>query len=123
VCLLVLRREPLEGERAMCHVATLELPLDLRSAPRARTFLRGSLRSWELEDVADTLELPLSELVTNALLHARTPVVVTVTAVQRRVELTVRDGSAEAPQRRPERHDLDGDLEALRLAERGTSEQ
>ena len=101
----------------MCRLAALDLPPDPRSAPAARAFLRRCLQDWQLQPVGDVLELPLSELVTNALLHARTPMTVTVGAAQQHVEVAVHDGSAELPQPRPERRDLGADLDLLRQVE------
>jgi anti-sigma regulatory factor (Ser/Thr protein kinase) len=39
----------------------------------ARYELRDALREWKLDDLADSAELVLSELMTNALRHARLP--------------------------------------------------
>lgn len=66
-------------------VATLhELPSHdvaswvLNSTPavvsRARELVRGQLAEWDLERLVDTTELLVSELVTNALRHARGPI-------------------------------------------------
>lgn len=49
------------------------------SARQARQFLRDFLACACREDLSDPAELPLSELVTNAILHAHTEVEVTVT--------------------------------------------
>lgn len=103
----------------MCRLSTLDLPPEPRSTPDARAFLLSCLRAWQLELLADALELPLSELVTNALLHARTPLAVTVRARKEHVEVAVADRSPELPQPRPERQDLHADLEALRHVELG----
>jgi anti-sigma regulatory factor (Ser/Thr protein kinase) len=48
-------------------------PNSPRTAGRARHQLRDTLKGWGLEDLTDTAELVLSELVTNATRHARTP--------------------------------------------------
>ena len=56
------------GERA-----ELTLESDARSAGRARHFLRDRLATWEVDaDVVDGAQLCLSELVTNAIMHAGT---------------------------------------------------
>ncbi|MCJ1677233.1 ATP-binding protein [Streptomyces sp. APSN-46.1] len=50
------------------------IPRSRRAPGRARTLVREQLTSWEVnEDQADTAELLLSELVTNAVRHARAP--------------------------------------------------
>ncbi|MBT2407647.1 ATP-binding protein [Streptomyces sp. ISL-87] len=50
------------------------LPRSLRTPGRARTLVREQLASWEVDDAqAATAELLLSELVTNAVRHARAP--------------------------------------------------
>ncbi|WP_079165749.1 ATP-binding protein [Streptomyces sp. NRRL S-31] len=50
------------------------LPHDPRSAGRARELLRGQLAAWGVDgDLADTAGLLLSELMSNAIRHARTP--------------------------------------------------
>jgi PAS domain S-box-containing protein len=43
-------------------------------ASRARELVRGQLARWDLERLVDTTELLVSELVTNALRHARGPI-------------------------------------------------
>ncbi|MFD3729624.1 ATP-binding protein [Streptomyces sp. NPDC058671] len=61
------------------------LPCDLESAAVARRLVAAVLDRWELPDLTGSAELIVSELVTNAVLHARTggaPVRVVVTRVQ-----------------------------------------
>ncbi|MCD7445262.1 ATP-binding protein [Streptomyces lincolnensis] len=54
--------------------AQWRLPHGPRSASRARALLRMQLVEWEIGgDVAQTAEILLSELVSNAVIHARTP--------------------------------------------------
>jgi hypothetical protein len=53
--------------------AATDLPSDARSATAARAFVRDVLSGSRLESVLDAAELCVSELVTNALLHAGTP--------------------------------------------------
>ena len=48
-------------------------PLTGRSVGRARRELRATLGGWGLDHLADPAELVLSELLTNAVRHARTP--------------------------------------------------
>ncbi|MFG1810328.1 ATP-binding protein [Streptomyces sp. NPDC049040] len=48
-------------------------PLTGHSVGRARHELRAALSGWGLDHLADPAELVLSELLTNAVRHARTP--------------------------------------------------
>ncbi|MFE6038335.1 SpoIIE family protein phosphatase [Streptomyces sp. NPDC056452] len=48
-------------------VGDWRLPRELRSVGRARELARAQLSSWDLDDLVDTTELLVSELVTNAL--------------------------------------------------------
>lgn len=78
----------------------LVLPAVSSSVPDARRFVRTTLRSWEREDLADAAALVVSELATNAVLHARTPFTVRLLldgAGRLRLEVT------DASQRRPDR--------------------
>jgi len=54
--------------------ATLRLAEDLRSAAVARVFVEERCRSWGLEGVVEDALLVVSELVTNAIVHAGTGV-------------------------------------------------
>ena len=73
----------------------LDLPPTTASVPVARRFVRA-----RLEDVSadlDTAALLVSEVVTNAILHARSAVTLTVDVVEDVVRITVRDGSPVQP--------------------------
>jgi signal transduction histidine kinase len=76
---------------------TLTLPPAGNSPSRARTFVGAQLRDWDLLGCEDALLLLVSELVTNALLHARTEMVVSLSRAEGRVRLEVQDGSVQAP--------------------------
>ncbi|MFI5755027.1 SpoIIE family protein phosphatase [Streptomyces sp. NPDC051569] len=54
------------------HVAEFPLALHPREVARARRVVRGKLLDWGLAEAVETAELMVSELVTNALRHART---------------------------------------------------
>lgn len=87
------------GERTP-RAGELTLPAAARSPSRARAFVGATLREWGLDDDADVL-LAVSELVTNALLHARTPMTVRVTSEGDGVVLiAVTDGSVVPPRGR-----------------------
>lgn len=63
IALLMARIQGLPAEA----VGDWRLPRELRSVGRARELARDQLTSWGLEDLVDTTELLVSELVTNAL--------------------------------------------------------
>lgn len=52
--------------------AELTLPCELRSVTVARHFVRDQLLRWRLERLVDDAELGVTELVANAVKHART---------------------------------------------------
>lgn len=92
-------------------VARLSLPPAPSSASAARRFVQAALRdlprpdapvrTWDDEDLGWTAGLLVSELVTNAVLHARTEVVVTVQPGDGgTVRIEVHDGSARQPRPR-----------------------
>ncbi|HEX8496527.1 MAG TPA: ATP-binding protein, partial [Actinomycetales bacterium] len=60
------------------EASTLELPAIGSSVSLARRFVTSALRERGLEQLCDDAALAVSELVTNAVLHARTQVDVTV---------------------------------------------
>lgn len=65
---------------------------DPRAAGAARHFLRGLLEEWQVEgDQLDTAELCLSELVTNAVIHAGTSSELTVSLEEGLLTVVVRD--------------------------------
>jgi anti-sigma regulatory factor (Ser/Thr protein kinase) len=57
----------------MTRVAALRLPVDTTSPRRARRFVRDQLHQWGRAELADAAELMVSELVTNAIVHAQSP--------------------------------------------------
>ena len=81
-----------------------ELAAQAISASRAREFVRRHLAEHELSYLADEVQLVVSELVTNALMHARTPFRVALRAVDRSVMVEVRDGSPSDPSPGDARH-------------------
>jgi serine phosphatase RsbU (regulator of sigma subunit)/anti-sigma regulatory factor (Ser/Thr protein kinase) len=68
VALLMARLNGIEPD----DVAEWRLPLDPAEVPRARAVVREQLHDWGLAKLADTAELLVSELVTNAVRHSRT---------------------------------------------------
>lgn len=70
---------------------SITLPAELRSVTTGRHFARDVVTEWDLEQLADDVQLGTSELVANAVRHAGTEVTLTL----RRDELLtveVRDG-------------------------------
>lgn len=78
------------------------LPRHARSVGRARALFREQAASWELrQDVTDTAELLLSELMTNAYRHAKVPPGREIWArcilAEDRLRVTVTDADATPP--------------------------
>lgn len=67
------------------------------AAPTARTFVTGVLDGWGLHGAADAARLVVTELVTNAVKHARGRFRVTVTRVAGGVRIAVTDTSPYLP--------------------------
>ncbi|MEW1720695.1 ATP-binding protein [Streptomyces sp. NPDC093109] len=82
---------------------TETLPRTPESAPAARRLVNLALDVWGMGDVRDSAELVISELLTNAVLHARRESVrVTVTRLSgERVRVAVVDLSRKRPRHRP----------------------
>ncbi|WP_392667194.1 SpoIIE family protein phosphatase [Streptomyces sp. LN785] len=70
---------------------------DLRGVRTARGFVHDQLGPWGLEDMSDALELVVSEIVTNALVHAGSDVDVRLRAFEDHVRLEVRDSDSNPP--------------------------
>lgn len=71
--------------------AQIDLPAQLTSGWQARLFLADRLREWHLEPVLDDALLLTTELVTNAVIHARSAVSVTVRRGVERLRIEVAD--------------------------------
>jgi anti-sigma regulatory factor (Ser/Thr protein kinase) len=76
-------------------VNVLDLPPTTDSVPVARRFVRARLIDGATD--VDTATLLVSEVVTNAILHARTTVTLTVEVSHEVVRIAVRDGSPVQP--------------------------
>lgn len=83
------------GENLSC-----ELPATARSVTEARRFVTDALKRWGRGELADTAALLTSEVVTNAVLHARTSVDLVVRQLRDGVAVEVTDGSNLRPQGR-----------------------
>lgn len=67
------------------------------SVGQGRRFVRSTLREWGHDALVDTATLLVSELVTNAVLHARTPPEIIVRLGRDEVRIEVLDGSDRLP--------------------------
>lgn len=93
------------------------LPAEPLSASKARDFVGRHLVAHGFGDLVEEVRLVASELATNALRHAGTPFVVSLSEADGAVLLAVHDGSASAPVRgRPGAWDVRG--RGLLLVER-----
>jgi hypothetical protein len=72
-----------------------------RAPTAARLFVAATLERWGLGGLVDDAVLVVSELVTNAVVHARSDVVVTLSLAGEAVRLSVEDGSRMPPAPRP----------------------
>ena len=75
----------------------LELAVQPVSASVARDFVRRHLIAQGLSHLIDDVTLVVSELATNALVHAQTPFMVSLQAFEQTLLLTVADGSRTGP--------------------------
>lgn len=71
----------------------LDLSAEPSSVGEARRFVRQVLLDWGVEDAIDVTTLLVSELATNAVLHARTDYAVEVSMDSEGVRVEVLDGS------------------------------
>jgi anti-sigma regulatory factor (Ser/Thr protein kinase) len=79
--------------------SAVTLPAEVASTPRARRFVRAALSGILSAEVIAAAELCVSELVTNAVLHAGTPVRIHLTPVSDGIRISVQDGSPAMPLR------------------------
>ena len=78
-------------------MSVLELPPTTESVPTARRFVHDLMSQSETAADVDTATLLVTEIVTNAVLHALTPMTVRVVVEADLVRIEVRDGSLAAP--------------------------
>lgn len=69
------------------------------SASKARDFIRQHLVAHDLGYLVEDVRLVVSELATNAMVHARTPFVVTLSGMDGVLLLDIQDGSPSVPAR------------------------
>ncbi len=80
--------------------ASLVLEADLRNVRKARVLVREQLAAAGLEDLVDSAELAVTEVVTNAFVHTGTTVEVRLHCLDHAVRVEVDDGSPHLPVRR-----------------------
>jgi anti-sigma regulatory factor (Ser/Thr protein kinase) len=91
------------GERSVLLDAlhdSRSFPLALESPRAARHFVAGTLLDWGLTEHAERSTLPVSELVTNVIVHAHTQAVVQVMSASGKTRVGVRDFSIDQPMTR-----------------------
>ncbi|MEU3337565.1 SpoIIE family protein phosphatase [Streptomyces sp. NPDC006668] len=103
VALLVARTHVLGPQR----VAEWVLPCEPEVVSRARTAVTEQLAAWDLDDLAFTTELVVSELVTNAVRHATGPLQLRLLR-DRALICEVSDGSSTSPRLRRARTEDEG---------------
>ena len=79
------------------RTATISLPPEPVSARACRRFLLDTLDEWDADQFADEAVLLLSELVTNAVLHAGTEIDVELRLDRDVLRVEVRDGDPRLP--------------------------
>jgi anti-sigma regulatory factor (Ser/Thr protein kinase) len=70
---------------------------DLGAVQDARRFVDGLLNSWDQAQVSDDVQLLVSEVVTNALIHAGSDVDLRMLAFADHVRMEVRDFASQPP--------------------------
>jgi DNA-binding NarL/FixJ family response regulator len=89
----------LDGALAEAHT---ELDPDLVSPRRAREFVTETLERWSCSDATAIIDLLVSEIVANAVIHANTAAELTVQLLPDRVRVAVTDEEPTQPKRRPD---------------------
>jgi Histidine kinase-like ATPase domain len=85
------------------------------AASEARRFVADTFARWQLTDDLDTAALLTSELVTNGVLHARTPLEVGLTSDERGLLVEVHDSDPRPPTPRGHRANLLADIQEVLL--------
>ena len=97
----------------MCRRATQRWSANTGVARAARSLAASRCRAWELSPIAADAQLILSELVTNAVLHAGTPIAVSLDVASGFLHLAVEDAHPLHPSALPTRTDLLADIDSL----------
>jgi DNA-binding NarL/FixJ family response regulator len=89
--------------------ADASLPEEAHSAPAARGLVRGALKPWVDDETMQSALLAVSELVTNAVVHARSEVEVRVCVLRDAIRIEIGDDSELLPtMRHAEAHETSG---------------
>ena len=96
-----------ETRRKMPSMVSPSFPADPKSAGAARAFARVACERWRCDAIADSVLLVTSELVTNAITHARSRCELTVRLAPDVLRIEVFDDN----DRIPSPLDVDGDAE------------
>jgi hypothetical protein len=99
----------------MCRRARVELAVQPTAPREARRFVADVCERWGLSAMSSDIALSVSELVTNVILHAKTPMALTIDVAHDVVEVAVRDHDPRPPVLRPPREDLLTDVDTLTL--------
>ncbi|MFE3162466.1 ATP-binding protein [Streptomyces sp. NPDC059224] len=92
---------PFDAPRGCATAWDASWPLrrELTSAGQARRLVTAQLGAWDVSDLADTAELLVSELVTNALRHTRGPLRLNLQLRHSRLLCEVEDTESSSPAR------------------------
>ncbi|MBA9050325.1 MULTISPECIES: SpoIIE family protein phosphatase [Streptomyces] len=96
VAFLVARPRPIDAE----NVATFDFPVEPTSVGQARKVTSARLTQWRLDELSFSAELIVSELVTNAIRHARPPTALRLIRAENRLICAVTDHSSTSPHMR-----------------------
>ena len=80
----------------MCRHVEAHFPPDVRAIRSARRLVADQLAEWELGDADGVTVLLVSELMTNAVMHARTTVALVIAVADGVVEVAVEDSDGRA---------------------------
>lgn len=108
VCPTLADANDLARRRSTSNWRLLRLPPVPASAAGARQLVRQACRDWGVSHVADLAVAVVSELVGNAVVHAGTPIELSVSNRDAHLYLGVRDDSPVAPRRLPGARDEPG---------------
>lgn len=89
-----------ERDAPSCPSTSFVFRADPASVGAARRALRDTLVGWGLAPLVETAALLVSELATNAVLHARTGLLLHLTVEQQTLRVTVADHNPTLPRRR-----------------------
>jgi CheY-like chemotaxis protein len=83
------------------QAVVLALPADPASVARARRFLRSTLQDWNLDRLVEDGQIVVSELVTNAVMHAKSAPELRLSLNGATLRVEVRDDGPGTPEPQP----------------------